>query len=222
MNENQKEEMVAQTTIIGMGWTKTMITKFLPEPILKDNPHYKNAAPMKLWRKNDVMEIMQTPEFIEAMEKAAKRKEAAGKAKQTKKKKLSDEMEKVIASLSVRIIPEKNLIKNTIRAKNEWYKFNASLRNDWLDCEVTAGGVNEDTLKRWVVNYIRHNLINYDAALELMDGRVGKYDVYPEFKRAVLMKISEAYPTYAAECQRQIDELSCSLPASHQKGFAIR
>ena len=51
MNENQKEEMITQSTIIGMGWTKTMITKFLPEPTLKDNPHYQNAAPMKLWRK---------------------------------------------------------------------------------------------------------------------------------------------------------------------------
>lgn len=208
MNENQKEEMITQSTIIGMGWTKTMITKFLPEPTLKDNPHYKNAAPMKLWRKNDVIEIMETPEFIEAMEKAAKRKEAAGKAKQTKEKKLAEEMEKVIASLSVLIVPEKNLIKRTIKAKNEWYAFNASLRNEWLDYEVTAGGVDEDTLNRWVVNYIRHRLVRYDDALRLMDGRVGKYEVYPEFKRAVLTKISEAYPNYAAECQRQIDELA--------------
>ena len=208
MNENQKEEMITQSTIIEMGWTKTMITKFLPEPILKDNPHYNNAAPMKLWRKNDVMEIMATPEFIEAMEKAAKRKEAAGKAKQTKQKKLAEEMEKVIASLSVLIVPEKNLIKRTIKAKNEWYAFNASLRNEWLDCEVTVGGVDDSTLNRWVVNFIRHRLVRYDDALRLMDGRVGKYDVYPEFKRAVLEKIAEAYPNYAAECQRQIDELA--------------
>ncbi|MGN0394929.1 MAG: hypothetical protein ACI4EF_06165 [Coprococcus sp.] len=208
MNEKQKEEMITQSTIIGMGWTKSMIDKFLPEPTLKDNPHYKNAAPMKLWRKNDVIEIMETPEFIEAMEKAAKRKEAAGKAKQTKQKKLADEMEKVIASLSVLIVPEKNLIKRTIKAKNEWYAFNASLRNEWLDYEVTVGGVDDSTLNRWVVNYIRHRLVRYDDALRLMDGRVGKYDVYPEFKRAVLEKIAEAFPNYAAECQRQIDELA--------------
>ena len=117
-------------------------------------------------------------------------------------------MEKVIASLSVLIVPEKNLIKRTIKAKNDWYAFNASLRNEWLDYEVTAGGVDEDTLNRWVVNYIRHRLVRYDDALRLMDGRVGKYEVYPEFKRAVLAKISEAYPNYAAECQRQIDELA--------------
>ena len=45
MNKNQKAEMITQSTILEMGWTKSMITKLLPEPILKPNPHYRSAAP---------------------------------------------------------------------------------------------------------------------------------------------------------------------------------
>ena len=35
MNKNQKVEMITQSTILEMGWTKSMITKLLPEPTLK-------------------------------------------------------------------------------------------------------------------------------------------------------------------------------------------
>ena len=201
------EKMIAQTTIIEMGWTKTLIAKFLPEPTLKPNPYYKKAAPMKLWRESDVMEIMETPEFIEAMEKAAKRKAAAEKAIQTKVNILAQEMERVTASLNVKIVPEESLANRAISAKNLWNEEKANMRNDWFYCPIIASDVDKATLDRWVVNYIRHHLVKYDKALGRMDGRVGKYDIYPDMKKAVLRKIAEVYPSYAEECQRQIDEL---------------
>ena len=201
------EKMIAQTTIIEMGWTKTLIAKFLPEPTLKPNPYYKKAAPMKLWRESDVMEIMQTSEFIEAMEKAAKRKAAAEKAVQTKVNILAQEMERVTASLNVKIVPEESLANRAISAKNLWNEEKANMRNDWFYCPIIASDVDKATLDRWVVNYIRHHLVKYDKALGRMDGRVGKYDIYPDMKKAVLRKIAEVYPSYAEECQRQIDEL---------------
>lgn len=201
------EKMIAQTTIIEMGWTKTLIAKFLPEPTLKPNPYYKKAAPMKLWRESDVMEIMETPEFIEAMEKAEKRKAAAGKAVQTKVNILAQEMERVTASLDVKIVPEESLVNRAISTKNLWKQEKANIHNDLFYCPITASDVDKATLDRWVVNYIRHHLVKYDKALGRMDGRVGKYDIYPDMKKAVLRKIAVVYPSYAEECQRQIDEL---------------
>lgn len=189
------------------GLDKTLIAKFLPEPTLKPNPYYKKAAPMKLWRESDVMEIMETPEFIEAMEKAAKRKVAAEKAVQTKVNILAQEMERVTASLNVKIVPEESLANRAISAKNLWNEEKANMRNDWFYCPIIASDVDKATLDRWVVNYIRHHLVKYDKALGRMDGRVGKYDIYPDMKKAVLRKIAEVYPSYAEECQRQIDEL---------------
>lgn len=162
---------------------------------------------MKLWRESDVMEIMETPEFIEAMEKAAKRKVAAEKAVQTKVNILAQEMERVTASLNVKIVPEESLANRAISAKNLWNEEKANMRNDWFYCPIIASDVDKATLDRWVVNYIRHHLVKYDKALGRMDGRVGKYDIYPDMKKAVLRKIAEVYPSYAEECQRQIDEL---------------
>lgn len=41
MSKEAKAEMITQSTILDMGWTKSMIVKLLPEPILK--PKRKNV-----------------------------------------------------------------------------------------------------------------------------------------------------------------------------------
>lgn len=42
------EKMITQSAVLSMGFTKSMIDKLLPAPTLKQNPHYKSSAPMKL------------------------------------------------------------------------------------------------------------------------------------------------------------------------------
>ena len=74
---NGKSQMITQSTILAMGWTKTMIKNLLPEPTERPNPHYKCAAPMKLWEQGKVLEIMETEDFKRALEKASKRKNSA-------------------------------------------------------------------------------------------------------------------------------------------------
>lgn len=52
MNDNK---MITQSRIIEeYGWTKSLISKFLPDPVLKANPHYRKAAPMRLWDEDTV------------------------------------------------------------------------------------------------------------------------------------------------------------------------
>ena len=82
MNDNK---MITQSRIIEeYGWTKSLISKFLPDPVLKANPHYRKAAPMRLWDEDTVKQVMTTSEFQDAMEKANKRKKSASKAVETK------------------------------------------------------------------------------------------------------------------------------------------
>ena len=63
MPEKQKEQLISQATVLSMGFTKSMIDKLLPSPVLKRNPHYASSAPMKLWREDDVRSAMETQEF---------------------------------------------------------------------------------------------------------------------------------------------------------------
>ena len=56
MNDNK---MITQSRIIEeYGWTKSLISKFLPDPVLKANPHYRKAAPMRLWDEDTVKQEM--------------------------------------------------------------------------------------------------------------------------------------------------------------------
>lgn len=73
-----------------------------------------------------------------------------------------------------------------------------------MEMPINSANIDKEVLQRWIVNYIRHNLVDYDDGLEIMYGKVGKIDTYPKFKEAILKKIASVYPQYAEECKRQI------------------
>ena len=75
-----KPEYYSQTTLKEFGFTAKMIDTMLSEPVLKPNPHYKCAAPMKLWLITEVDAVMQTDEFKEAVAKRESRRQGAAKA----------------------------------------------------------------------------------------------------------------------------------------------
>lgn len=63
---------------------------------------------------------------------------------------------------------------------------------------------NKETLDRWKVNFIRHNLCEYDDSLTALFGLVGKDSLYYRLKAETLSKIAEVYPELKAECMRQM------------------
>lgn len=40
-----------------------------------------------------------------------------------------------------------------------------------------------------------------------MKGKIGKNEAYISYKKAIMEKIAVAYPKYAEECKRQVQEL---------------
>lgn len=68
------------------GWTEAMIRDLLGEPdLLAGNPHYKSAAPWRLWQLQRAEAIEATPEFTRQKERGAGRCAAAAKAATTRK-----------------------------------------------------------------------------------------------------------------------------------------
>ena len=85
-------EIDAAATCIGAvglkdrGWTDTMIRDLLGDPDLTvDNPHYKSAAPMRLWRLQRAETAEASPEFTQRKERAARQCASAARGVQTKK-----------------------------------------------------------------------------------------------------------------------------------------
>jgi len=66
--------------------------------------------------------------------------------------------------------------------------------------------VPESTADRWMVNYIRHNLTQYDKIIErVLVDRVGREAGHALLKSKVLNQIAKVYPELKYECQRQLD-----------------
>ena len=191
------KKRITQSDLFKMGWTKTMIKRFLPEPILIKNPHYKHAPDIKLWDEAEVLKAMGTAEFKAALQEAERRKAIANKAVCTKQKRTEEKLSEIKRQIRVTVIPEQLLINRTIADKNLW--------NDYSG--VTADEVDEGTLSEWIVDYIKNNLVAWNSNMKKLQGRTGAAKAQLEFTKAVLIEISIAYPKYADECQRQIDDL---------------
>ena len=152
-NGNDIDYITQSEILSDYNWTKTMVAKFLPEPILKCNPRYHSAAPMKLWDRNTVLAAMETEDFQKAHQKAEKRRLAGKKATQARTDKTSRLIDEKIAEISVIVCEDGDLEQRVIDDKCE--------RNMFFSYDY-----DEATMLRWKVNYIRHNLTSYDEVLD--------------------------------------------------------
>ena len=230
---NYMSELITQSTVIEMGFTKSMITRLLPPPIERPNPHYKCAAPMKLWEKDEVLKVMNTKAYEEMAKKVKKRKAAAKKAAITKAENLQINMSEIGKELKITIIADEELVRKTLKDREQYIILGLESQIDCLlykpskymteedtdelnqltdqldDLKKSGIGIpNIDTLNRWIVNYIRHNLVEYDTNLKHLYGKTGKQSGYETFKKVILEKIAELYPKYKDECERQIENIA--------------
>lgn len=197
MADSNGNILLSKSKILERGWTETLISRFLGEPeLLKPNPYYKSASPMKLWSQKTVEEIEKTAEFQVAREKMFQCRASAARAAATKRAATIKCTREAIQSIRVVIINQ-----DVLKRKALAFVRDRHLRQD--GCFFSPEDAGEATIQRWMVNYIRHNLTKYDRILDSNFRKVGKFEVYPEIKVAVMDRIAEAYPYLKDECERQ-------------------
>lgn len=194
---------ITQSAILERGWTKSLINRFLPEPVLKKNPKYACAAPMKLWEEEKVIEVERTDAFIAALTKLEKRRESAILVAHRKRAALVDAMVEAADEVEIEMLDDETLRRAALESQRAWYEYQDDLcGNGWSYHDVENAC--EDVINRWVVNYIRHNLIDYDEKLRDIKGKIGVSIGYSTYKNLILKRIAQVYPKYAKECYRQI------------------
>ena len=206
-----KKNYVSQMELLKSDWSMSMIHKLLPSPELAPNPLWPGHAPMKLWSVDLVLETMQTEEYDILFHRYQKRSKACKEAAKRKAISLQLIMADKAAKVYIPIIPD-CILRDDAIANMERYYINAHKSLAYCGCSDAPNKV----VVRWVVNYIRHNLVkvgsmHYDKALRELAGQVGKDNAYNVFKYIVLDKIAVAYPYYKRECERQKQECKTSL-----------
>ena len=189
---------LTQSAIMERGWTKSMIDKLLPAPERVKNPTYGGFY--KLWPLEQVEAAEKTEAFSAAKAKADKRRASAKKTVQHQKERLHDELTRFAQSAKIEVLPRETLERLAIEHQED----RRAARGNYAPIDYN---ISDKTIDRWVVNYIRHQLVDYDQALWSARGKAGIASEYATFKRAILAKIAKVYPSYAAECRRQIENL---------------
>lgn len=138
-----------QTDLINAGITKALITKYLPLPTIKQQHSYNlGDYTTYIYNNVEVIKVVETAEFKDKYIKSYHWQVAA-------KKRASQRyatMQSNIDNLEISINTDDPLDEITLDAIEAWEKYN---RDIWTNIDA-------ESTKRITVNYIRHNLTDYD------------------------------------------------------------
>lgn len=192
-------EFISVTGLKQRGWTDKLIKILLGEPDkTAQNPHYRSAAPMRLYLKSRVEEVETSAEWTALKGEADKRKQSASKAVETKLQKLRVELAKL--KISIIELSKDELIQKAC----DHYNSRQTYRG--IEFEPAGPESNPRFIDRITVNYLRHVLTPYERELAEVKGKTGVGEAYMEISRKVFDAISDLYPWLKDECARQLRE----------------
>lgn len=182
--------------LYGMGFTDAMVSELLPEPWKSLNSRNRLES---LWRASDVASAMGTERFRALHEQHQRRQSAAQKGVATKRAALTAEAEAAAALLKKpRRFRYETLRKLAVRKQND--VFLAAGERGFAELASI------DQMKRWMVNYVRHDLMEYDRLFNSFKtkGRVGRVEAETIFRKRAYELIKKVYPELADECDAQL------------------
>lgn len=179
------------------GWTDRMIRQYISIAPVEFRSAYR-SHPSQCYPKDCILDIEDSDEWRAAMNESLVHKMSGKKAAETRRGQTMQWIADAVGRLQVE--RDDNVMTKAIAAKN-W-------RNDEIGNYMAddAERAPRQVKRRWCVNYIRHELSNYDDVLVDMFGKVGRSEAYRVLFAAVMDRIAVVYPEYAGECARQKDE----------------
>lgn len=185
------------------GWSPSMIRALLDPPDRRaPNPVFRSAAPTRLYEVERVVLAEETEAFTALRDRAERRSRAALLAAERRR---GDTLAALAAiPITVPVLPWDALTRKAVDHRNHRDAERARHRPDHIPDPALVADVDEPTLRRWAVNYLRHELTVYDGALEELSGRVGRAEATRLLRRRTYEAIARAYPRLADECGRQL------------------
>jgi len=203
------KEYKCKTDLLKSGWSSSMIEKLYGKPDkTKRNSFYYNGPPISLYLITKIEMIEKTEEYKLLKEKFDKR---SSKIKLSIDKQKKDFLNQISNNITIESIEEQ--IKNSYSYKHSYVVNDAiesynNFHSYFDDFEIVSINSDKDFLERITVNYIRHNLTNYEDELLKTFNKFGKHEVINLIKYNVLIAISNVYPHLKDECKRQIDNIN--------------
>jgi hypothetical protein len=199
VSTEQHEEYLSKARLRAeFGLTDALVARLGPPDRTAPNPHYRKAAPMQLYARERVAAWVSA--HAEEIAAARRRSKTAKMVARSKARDVVAAAEKL--HVSVEVLDDAQVRSLALASYNAAREFFADLNEDY-DWQPADADADPAFLERITVNYIRHELTDYDRELERVAGQVGVGAATAVIRRRVYEAIAEAYPQYADECRRQ-------------------
>jgi hypothetical protein len=168
------------------GWTPRLIKQFLPEPDkLAINPHHRTGPKVRLYLLSRIEQAESLSEYQTQLSIAQRRSNAGKNLAARKAGELLAAVEAV--TIAVKRIDLDELRRAAIEHWEDRKRERGCYDADGRDAD-------ESTIRRWMVNYVRHCLTNYDPMVNGLVGQVGRAAAYDMLKDRTIEKIEWIYP----------------------------
>lgn len=179
---------ISLSSLKDRGWTESIIKKMGVEPDREEvNPHYRCAAPMKLYDVRRIESIEATDEFRTLYNAALKRRMAAKKAADTK----MQAMKEYVHSIEIKMpnLSREQVFRQAVAHYNDLWNWRGRYDKHINDYRI----LDNETLERLAANMIRHSMTDYEDALERSYGKVGVEYAHDYLKEKINRMVHDAY-----------------------------
>ena len=208
MKQRVTDDCIGTRVLAERGWTEAAIRRFLGDPDRRaPNPVYRSAAPARLYSLSRAIAAEATSEWRE-WRLVADQRSARGKAvAEAKRAQLLAE----VAALDIRVpvMDFDTLAAAAVEHRNARDADRAWDRG-WDPDPAETGSVDEGTLRRWAVNYLRHVHTSYDADLSDLYARTGRAQAAEAIRERVYAVIAETYVPGVFHAE-DTEDLRCSM-----------
>jgi len=177
---------------VEFGLTDAMIEKLGEPDDIVDNPKFKSAEPMKLYLKTRVEAFIKDLKEHHPSEydRMLLRKKRALRAVLKKQRNMEVQTKKIIAGLQFKDYNASEIPRLTTQQHFAWIFDRHGFVDDDEPWEPSFNAQ---------INYIRHNLTNYESILDSIKGKVGVEKAYETIKAALNARIIEQYKAKLVE-----------------------
>jgi hypothetical protein len=206
---DKKVKYLTKSKLVERGWTESAIKTFLHEADLeKCNPVFRSASPMKLYLEDRVLGVEATKEFCVWVMGSAKRRISSRKSVETKKKKVLDEYEDY--QVEVPRMSRGELFRRAVEHYN-------TMKADRYECFDRVNVRVDDPqdkpfLDRIAVNYLRHEMTDYEDQVDSTAGKISKEDVIYLIRSRIYEAIAKEYLFLRGECNLQLEKRRKEAP----------
>lgn len=169
------------------GWTPKMVSTLIDVEPTEFWGFYKTRT-QKCYLKAYIEDIESTDKFKAMLEAALARRQTAMASADRRRDELIAEYTKIANDMKVPDIPLAQLEGDAVQ---HWYDHKCEVACYYgRECPEYPNP-DENTLRRWVHNYVRHELTEYDRILDEIRGKVGVGEAYQAIREILDRRIEQ-------------------------------